>query len=131
MDLGIGDAAVGDGLGVPVAETTSGAVNLEALSPQNEALSGHGHAEEGDLVLDYHGELGGNLQRRMSSAWRARRVEQVLLWLGWTVAALTVVGVVAFSLLWVTVVLDRPSELPGQPPARHQPPLAMNNSGVH
>ena len=40
-----------------------GAVNLEALSPQNEALSGHGHAEEGDLVLDYHGELGGNLQR--------------------------------------------------------------------
>ena len=33
---------------------------------------------------------------------RAQAVEGILLWLGWSVAALGVVGVVAFSVLWVT-----------------------------
>lgn len=36
----------------------------------------------------------------------ARAVERILLWLGWTVAALGVLGVAAFSSLWVAGELD-------------------------
>ncbi|HXP19135.1 MAG TPA: hypothetical protein VN840_05760 [Streptosporangiaceae bacterium] len=36
----------------------------------------------------------------------ARQVERVLLWLGWSVAALGVAGIVAFSALWAVGDLD-------------------------
>ena len=43
-----------------------------------------------------------NAQARIAAkVEHARQVEQVLLWLGWTVAVLGVLGVVAFSVLWV------------------------------